>query len=347
MKRQTQHGFSIVELMVAMTLSLVMLAGALAVTYSSKVTYSQNERVARIQEAGRTALELISRDLRGSGFRGCTRAADLQNMLNDATDLRWNFANPVEGFESTGGATWDPALPALVDSPAEDNDVLVIRAVRAGQPSFTTTLAMANASDGIEVTYPLNNMLTAGRTLLISDCTASAVFAASGVTDNGTEATLSRAIDAAIAGVGPGNEKIDLEYEFGVGAQVAPIDSVVYYIRESNIDRNGVRNPALWQIVGDQDPQELIEGIEALQVRYGIDTNDDGVINEYETADGVTDWREVISVSVALLVRSVEPSSPVDDTRTYNLLGTDYGPFNDRYQRTMFTTTAALRNSTN
>jgi type IV pilus assembly protein PilW len=303
MKHAAQTGFSIVELMVAMTLSLVMLAGALAVTYSSKVTYNQNERVARIQEAGRTALELIARDLRGSGFRGCSRTVDFTNMLNDATDVRWNFANPVEGFESTGGSSWDPALPAAVDSPLDDNDVLVVRAVRAGQPSFTTTAPMANASGDIEITYPAGSALGVGRTLIISDCQGAAVFGISGLADGGAEATISRAVEASLGASGPGNEKIDLEYEFGVGAQVAPIDTVIYYIRESGTDRNGVRNPALWQVVGGQDPQELVEGIEALQVRYGVDTSNDGVIDSYETADAVTDWREVISVSVALLVR--------------------------------------------
>ena len=44
-------GFSIVELMVAMTLSLVLLAGALSILYSTKLTSSENDRTARIQEA--------------------------------------------------------------------------------------------------------------------------------------------------------------------------------------------------------------------------------------------------------------------------------------------------------
>ncbi len=40
-----------------MTLSLVLLAGALSILYSSKVTYSENDRIARLQEAGRTVVE--------------------------------------------------------------------------------------------------------------------------------------------------------------------------------------------------------------------------------------------------------------------------------------------------
>ena len=54
-----QRGFSIVESMVAITLSLIVLSGVLAVMYSSKVTYNENERVGRLQENARTAVELI------------------------------------------------------------------------------------------------------------------------------------------------------------------------------------------------------------------------------------------------------------------------------------------------
>jgi type IV pilus assembly protein PilW len=348
MIRSRVRGFSVIELMVAMTLSLVMLGGALAVTYSSKVTYNQNERVARLQESGRTALELMTRDIRGSGFRGCSRAAGFKNLLNDPTTVLWNFESPVQGFDSTGPGAWAPALPAEVASPEGENDVLVVRAVRAGQPTFTTSTAMASATADIEVNYPIAGQITPGRTLLISDCIASAVFSATAVDESAADiATLSLTEDVAVPGMTEGNDSVSMDYEFAAGSQVAPIDSVIYYIRESDTVRNGVQNPALWQIVGAQAPQELIEGVEAMQVRYGVDTNNDGIINSYEDADGVANWRRVISVSVALLIRSVEPNALETDTRTYRLLDTDVGPFNDGYQRTVFTTTAALRNSTN
>ena len=53
----------------------------------------------------------------------------------------------------------------------------------------------------------------------------------------------------------------------------------------------------------------------------------------------------MISVTLAVLMRSPEES--VDDaaaTRTYNMLGTVAGPFNDNRPRILFTTTAAIRN---
>ena len=53
----TIRGFSLVELMVAMTLESHPARWRLSVLYSSKVTYNENERVGRLQESGRAAVE--------------------------------------------------------------------------------------------------------------------------------------------------------------------------------------------------------------------------------------------------------------------------------------------------
>ena len=83
--------------MVALTLSLILLGGVLAVMYSSKVTYMENERVGRLQENGRAALEMILRDLRGAGFPGCAQPIEGLFEMNNT------LANPDRGcLESRG-----------------------------------------------------------------------------------------------------------------------------------------------------------------------------------------------------------------------------------------------------
>ena len=182
---------------------------------------------------------------------------------------------------------------------------------------------------------------------MISDCSAAAVFGVSTFTDAGATATLAHAAGAAVTGVGPGNASADVGVEFKAGAQVVPVDTVVYYIRASDTLRDGVANPSLWRIIGAGAPQELIEGIEEMQVLYGEDTDGDRLVNSYVTADAVTNWAGVISVTFGMLIRSVEPNSPEEDTRTYTLLpGNTVGPFNDHYERTLYTTTVTLRNTT-
>ena len=92
----------------------------------------------------------------------------------------------------------------------------------------------------------------------------------------------------------------------------------------------------------------LVEGVEALQVAYGEDTDADRIANDYFSADLVDDWDTIISVNLALLLRSEESGLDLDES-TYQLLepalgGVTIDPADDRRQRMLFTTTAALRN---
>jgi type IV pilus assembly protein PilW len=338
-----QRGFSLVEIMVAITLSLIVLAGVVAVMYSSKVIYLENERVGRIQENGRAALELILRDLRGAGFPGCAQPIDglfeMNNVLADPTSVAWNLAQPTYGFEGTGG-TWEPALDTtLIPDAIPDNDIIVVRTIPAGAPSMRVS-AVVNPTDSISVEKGAGEILTEGMPAIISDCGNASIFVVSDFTDDDETAE----IDRTTIGGPPTNSTTNLGATFAPGARVSPITSIVYYVAPS-ADGTG---PALWRVVSNNPPQEIVPGVEALQIRYGVDTGSDPevTVDEYVNADEVTDWSNVISVTLALLARSAEENSQTIDSREYTLLETVLEPFNDRFQRSLFTTTVTLRNRT-
>ncbi|MCP5439682.1 MAG: prepilin-type N-terminal cleavage/methylation domain-containing protein [Chromatiaceae bacterium] len=69
MKRQA--GLTLVELMVATTLSLVLLAGVLLVFTANKTTYQMQNGLGTLQENGRYAMRQIAADLQLAGFGGC------------------------------------------------------------------------------------------------------------------------------------------------------------------------------------------------------------------------------------------------------------------------------------
>jgi type IV pilus assembly protein PilW len=326
-------GFSLVELMVSMTIGLILIGGAISVLYSSKITYHENERVARLQESGRSAVELMLRDMRAGGFKGCNQTTPLTNALASPTGLLWNFGAPVQGFESTGPSTWSPAADAAIVSPRTGSDIVAVRTSRIDAPTFTTNASLATSTSDVTVDKVTTDSIPNGSAVMISDCSAAAVFSVDTFTDSGATATLA-------------HSSTDLGTAFPTGALVVPVDTIIYYIRDSGTVRNGVRNPSLWRKVGANAAQELIEGIESMQALYGIDTDGDRLVNSYVKASAVTDWARVISVSIALLIRSIEPNALTSDTRSYPLLGTTVGPFNDRYERTLYTTTIALRNNT-
>ena len=100
----------------------------------------------------------------------------------------------------------------------------------------------------------------------------------------------------------------------------------------------------------DCNGTELVEGVENLQVLYGVDTDADrdGVPNRYVTANNVTTvsngWHRVVAVRVALLANSGEESATVSSARTFRMLGANLGPYNDRLIRREYTSTVSLAN---
>lgn len=90
---------------------------------------------------------------------------------------------------------------------------------------------------------------------------------------------------------------------------------------------------------------ELAAGVENMQILYGEDTSADGTADRYvlPSAAGF-DFNRVVSVRIALLVRSTNEVASATDTKTYNLIGTVFDPVDDRRLRRVYTSTIALRN---
>lgn len=91
---KTQHGLTLIEIMVAMTIGLIILIGVGTVFLSSLRTYRIQEDSARLQESGRYALEAIGRSVRQAGFSNMPISGDMfagfagvpVNGTNAATD---------------------------------------------------------------------------------------------------------------------------------------------------------------------------------------------------------------------------------------------------------------------
>jgi type IV pilus assembly protein PilW len=99
---------------------------------------------------------------------------------------------------------------------------------------------------------------------------------------------------------------------------------------------------------------ELADGIENMQLRFGLDTDNDSAVDTFETAEEIADgftsqvdlddrWRAVRSVRVGLLVRG-EPRAGVSTTRPYRVTDVTVVPPSDRRMRDVYETTIALRN---
>lgn len=340
------RGFSVIELMVAVAISLLLLSGVVAIFVSSKSSYETNERFSRIQENGRFALDALMTDVRSSGFVGCARQPNyLSTSLKNAdTTLQWNFlGGPIAGFEATGTDTWTPAMDSSITGPLSGSDVLVVRVPVRERLITPLTVTMATSSANLEVTP--NSGWTIGDIALVYSCEAISVVQVTAFTPS--TGTIFHAQDT---GAAPQNANTNLSYTYRqLVTSVAPVETVVYYIAPSvrvgdADDPLAAGTNSLWRKRAMRPAEELIEGIEQMQLQYGVDTSGDEIIDEYRTADAVTDWNDVISVSVAMLVRSLEEYGTDTDARTYTLLDVDVAAPADRRMREVFTATASIRN---
>ena len=66
-----QRGLTLVELMVASTLSIVLLAGVLVLFSGNKASFRLQEGLSAIQDSGRFAITQIKRDIEVAGYGGC------------------------------------------------------------------------------------------------------------------------------------------------------------------------------------------------------------------------------------------------------------------------------------
>jgi type IV pilus assembly protein PilW len=71
-----QWGVSLIELMVALVIGLFLILGAVTVFNQSRNTYRASESVARLQEVGRLAMDVIETDVRMANFWGMSNRAD-------------------------------------------------------------------------------------------------------------------------------------------------------------------------------------------------------------------------------------------------------------------------------
>ena len=102
------------------------------------------------------------------------------------------------------------------------------------------------------------------------------------------------------------------DQSYGLGSEVARLETIAYYVGQGE---NG--SPSLFQLrlqrtdatTSSFQPEELVEGVDSLQVRYGLDTDSDRQVNTWQTADEVAaanNWGVVLSVEITLLARASE-----------------------------------------
>ena len=317
-------------------------------------------------DGGRFALDLLQQSVRNAGYLACGTAKNAGSLLNPGpTPLPFSFNLPLSGFEAnaTGGAgaytvaappvapdaaagDWVGGLDGALTAPplvVKNSDVLVVyETLRNSQASYVT--AIVDGDDKFSVN--LQGNLAANQIAVISDCSKSMVMQITSPPAGGPGNVV---IMHDVAGV-PGNATSAFiagggSVSFGIGSQVTPVDTIVYYIGQG-ADGDGALFAYDLNGTNTFTATELVPDIESMQVLYGVDTNQTQTVAEYLTADQVVDFTAVIAVKIAVLAASQPGSMGMPAVApTYTLLGNTVTAPRDTRARQVFEITIGVRNS--
>lgn len=140
------RGFTLIELMIAMILGLIVIAGVTSIFLAGQQSYRTNNALGEVESSSRIAFELMARDIRQAGLAGCdTSSGRVANVLNNASTDWWaNWANAVHGY---GGGN-----SSAVDGDSDQTDPAVTTGTAAkNRVAGTDSLQLIGAS-GLPVT---------------------------------------------------------------------------------------------------------------------------------------------------------------------------------------------------
>ena len=298
-------GVTLVELMVAVVIGLLLMLGVIQVYLTSKQSYNAQAELARMQESGRFAMDLITRDLRRAGYWG-------GNV--DTTTIEGDPGRLV------------PPDDTCVDSNWATNITWRISGLNNDETGYDCAAGRIEAADLLTIRYagpePIETIATDGTLYL-----RSTLFAGRVMRGNNEDLNTLPPLGTAPAHLEP---------------QVRPLVSHAYYIANSAQTCNGVAIPALWQVRllpgGTITAEEIAPGIEQLQVRY-LESG------RYVDASAVINWPDVTAVRVWLLARSNCPEQGLGSAPTYQMADVSWPATPDNFRRQLYVSTVMLRNT--
>jgi type IV pilus assembly protein PilW len=270
---------SLIEFIIASFLGLLLLYGAVEIYSNLKQSDQLIVGLARIQENGRIAVNLLRQEIQSAGYIGCPRLINL--IIPFANTLNPPF-------------TTDYVLKGLANTKSPSHDSILIE--KADTKAYYLTSAMLDLNS-LVVNPPFSS--SNKNWFIISDCSTADIFQISKIIKNQQVVLITDR---------------SLQKKYNTSATLFPLHAIVYFIAKSN-HKNLSDEPifALYRkelFQPNQHADEILEGISRMQIRYSIIDDAKQQLREDLTAEEVTAmhaWANVVSVAIALLVDSIEP----------------------------------------
>jgi len=317
--RHGQSGFSVIELMIAMLLSMVLAGAIISVFVNNNQSFKQDENVGRMQDDTRHALREIAFDLSMAGHY-----ADLHvpsSVSYDGGLAIGQDCGPV------GEANW------------------MYRATEAVTGNSLSIMAIDNATNAAVAAAHscfVNGELLDGTDVVAIKRVAGAE--ATALSANGAYLRTNGTVGVLFSGLAPTAPPV----------VVAPpradwaFRPSIYYIRQfantpgDNIPtlcRKALRGPG-----PGMTTECLATGIENLQIEYGIDTTGNGQPNVYLSNPSLAQMQNVVAARIFLIGRTTEIDTRYTNTKTYAISNAPAFVPNDSFHRRVFSTSVAIQN---
>lgn len=338
-------GFSLVEMMIAMTIGLMIVGALMAVIVSSSKTTKTNDRSSELQTNGRYALDMIKRDIQVAGYFGLTGSGFLTPTTLPAAGGAAVIALPNDCYKN-----FATNLSQRVWGSNDGTNTFAAKCIPAGSYAGSDILVLRYAS--LDSAPSKANLATANYN------TAGGLYFRS-------------AYEQAVMYQVPNYPTIT-----NTPQEDHRVEVHIYYINPNTSAAIVDGIPSLHRVIFDATGamvDELVaSGIQNLQVQYGVKNGPATAQNtQFFDAQNVnpaaapatdsvtaaldltgnsappngTPWGDVKAVRVWLLARNVAPDKQgYTNTNTYAMGDQNLAAANDGYRRQLFTSTIQLRN---
>ena len=306
--RRAMRGVSLVELMIAMAISLLLTAGALTLFASTTNNYLAHQSGSTLQESARYVFSVLEPDIRLAGYWGLTGSAS--TVSGGSSQLVGTPASTLGAPASAVGAC-GLNFGVDVQTPLEGTAAGYLAGAGPGSAPQTAampsagTITVRHASVAASVTTgngPLRVCSTFSAAVLVNtlaNCIIESIVGPTGAVTNG--------------GI------YDLVVNTYYVDQNSPTTAGVPTLYRQTLTNTNGAAPTMVNT-------PILPGVEDLEIQFGIDPSGaSGTASQYVDAQTAlqlyngssTATVQVVAVRVWLLLRSLTPSGGFTDTNTY------------------------------
>lgn len=359
---RSNQGLTLIELLIAMTIGLFLMAG-LTTMYSASInSYVQMQKVIERNENGRYALKELSDDIHHAGYYGHYYEPPVSSTLpdpcaTDLSDLTDGLSFPLQGYSNV---TSSPITCLSTSDIVSGSDILVVRRSDTSPlegsdtPSLNDVYIQANH---VNAQLQLGNPSGFSLGSLNTDNSISNV----GTTADGSSATI--LMKANVTGASPTNSDLRL------AANISKYHVHIYFLAPCHKpasratsctgvnDDGGSPIPTLKRLeltaedgVTTFRTVPLVEGVEEFQIDFGVDSSVEnevgwGSANNYIASPTAEQHSNIMSLKVYLLTRNTEKTAGYQDKKIY-VLGTkgNVNPSEKEYKRRLYSSVVRVNN---